>query len=103
MTHRVGNLCALGRQSDLSIAFVNIKPLVPGHVLVVPRRVVPKYSGLTVEEATDLWGGVLAVQAILAKALAKEPGEDRDFAIGMQDGPIAGQSVPHVHVHILPS
>ena len=90
----------LRRQSELSIAFVNLKPLVPGHVLVVPRRVVPRYAGLTPEEAADLWQGVLAVRTIVAK---QQQDLELEFTIGMQDGPIAGQSVPHVHVHILPS
>jgi bis(5'-adenosyl)-triphosphatase len=96
---------------------VNLKPLVPGHVLVVPRRVVPRYEGLTAEEGLDLWAGVLAVQGILTKALLLQQQEQEqeqeqqqqggggggvEFDIGMQDGPIAGQSVPHVHVHILP-
>lgn len=100
------------RQSEFCIAFVNLKPLVPGHVLVVPRRVVPRYSGLSPEEAADLWQGVLVVRTIIAKAqlghdqsaasVAKAD-QEWDFTIGMQDGPIAGQSVPHVHVHILPS
>jgi hypothetical protein len=92
--------CAWRRQSELSIAFVNLKPLVPGHVLVVPRRVVPRYAGLTPEEAADLWQGVLAVRTIVAK---QQQDLELGFTIGMQDGPIAGQSVPHVHVHILPS
>ena len=99
---------------------MNLKPLVPGHVLVVPRRVVPRYEGLTAEEGLDLWAGVLAVQGILTKALLLQQQEQEqeqeqeqqgggggggggvEFDIGMQDGPIAGQSVPHVHVHILP-
>ncbi len=88
------------RQSELCIAFVNLKPLVPGHVLVVPRRPVPRYASLTADEAADLWRGVLAVRTIVAK---QQQNTDLEFTIGMQDGPIAGQSVPHVHVHILPT
>ena len=45
----------MDRASALSVAFVNLKPLVPGHVLVTPRRIVPRYDGLTREEALDLW------------------------------------------------
>jgi diadenosine tetraphosphate (Ap4A) HIT family hydrolase len=81
----------------LSVAFVNLKPLVPGHVLVTPRRVVPRYDGLTPEEATDLWRAVLEVEDVLSQVTGA-----CDFDIGMQDGELAGMSVPHVHVHILP-
>ena len=69
-------------------------------MLVVPRRQVPKYAGLTADEAADLWRGVLVVRTIVAK---QQQNLELEFAIGMQDGPIAGQSVPHAHVHILPS
>ncbi len=41
--------------SPLSMALVNLKPLLPGHVLVCPRRVVPRFAGLTTEEVADLW------------------------------------------------
>jgi bis(5'-adenosyl)-triphosphatase len=83
--------------SDLTLAFVNLKPLVPGHVLVVPRRVVPRLEDLNDEELKDLFISVREVQAVVCK----EHGAD-SASIGIQDGEDAGQSVPHVHVHILP-
>ena len=83
--------------SALSVAFVNLKPLVPGHVLVTPRRVVPRMAGLSQEEEEDLWRGVREVEKIVGSVHHAE-----DFDLGIQDGPIAGQSVPHVHVHVLP-
>lgn len=42
-------------ESDLSYAFVNLKPVVPGHVLVSSKRVVPRFLDLSDEESTDLW------------------------------------------------
>lgn len=42
-------------ETKLSFAFVNIKPVVPGHVLISPHRVVPSFEELTAEEVTDLW------------------------------------------------
>lgn len=83
--------------SGLSVAFVNLKPLVPGHVLVSPARCVARHAELSEEESLDLWQTVRKVQRIVGYAHAAS-----DFNLGMQDGIIAGQTVPHVHVHILP-
>ena len=42
-------------ETKLSFAFVNIKPVVPGHVLISPHRVVQSFEDLTAEEVSDLW------------------------------------------------
>lgn len=41
--------------TPLSFAFVNLKPIVPGHVLISPVRVVERFAELTAEEVADLW------------------------------------------------
>ena len=85
-----------------SVAFVNLRPIVPGHVLVMPRRVVPYLRDLTDgEEYDDLWRTVRRVQAMLRRHTFHNNAAD-DANVAVQDGPGAGQSVPHVHVHILP-
>lgn len=84
-------------ESALSLAIVNLKPLCPGHVLVVPARVVAKLDGLTSAEQTDLWRTSRIVQSIVQTKFSATCS-----LIGVQDGRAAGQSVPHVHVHILP-
>lgn len=83
--------------SKLSLAFVNLKPLLPGHVLVIPRRIVPRYRGLTIPETTDL---ALTVRKV-AKMIERVYGAAA-MNIAMQDGEASGQSVPHVHFHIIP-
>jgi bis(5'-adenosyl)-triphosphatase len=87
-------------QTPHSVAFVNLRPIVPGHVLVLPRRVVPHLRDLHLDtgEYDDLWRTVRTVQAILSQRYS----DATDFNVAVQDGPGAGQSVPHVHVHILP-
>ena len=80
-----------------SAGFVNLRPIVPGHVLVVPERVVPLFDDLSPDEYTDLWLSVREVQAMLRKHYGCSA-----FNVAVQDGRAAGQSVPHVHVHILP-
>jgi bis(5'-adenosyl)-triphosphatase len=81
-----------------SVAFVNLRPIVPGHVLVIPRRVVPHLHLLPPDEYDDLWRTVRTVQSLLAQRYRDAP----DANVAVQDGPGAGQSVPHVHVHLLP-
>lgn len=76
---------------------VNLRPIVPGHVLVVSNRIVSFLSDLKDDEYDDLWRNVRTVQAVLKE----EHGCD-SFNVAVQDGSGAGQSVPHVHVHILP-
>ncbi|GAA5973760.1 hypothetical protein JCM11641_005122 [Rhodosporidiobolus odoratus] len=83
--------------SRTTMGIVNLKPLVPGHVLVVPTRVTPRLKDLTPEEVGDLFASVQQISRVIEK-------EYRAHAlnIALQDGPLAGQSVPHVHVHIIP-
>ncbi|KAJ3102593.1 hypothetical protein HDU96_009582 [Phlyctochytrium bullatum] len=80
-----------------SLGLVNPKPVVPGHVLVIPRRRVQRYHELTSAEVADL---MTSAQAI-GKAIEHEFGGE-SITISVQDGPAAGQSIAHVHVHILP-
>lgn len=84
-------------RTSLSAAFVNLRPIVPGHVLIMPRRIVPLMADLTTEEYTDMWLLVRKVQAMLQQHYGATA-----FNVAVQDGKAAGQSVPHVHVHILP-
>lgn len=84
-------------RSSLSAAIVNLRPIVPGHVLVIPKRVVPRLSDLNVMEYQDLWESVRFVQEVLDQHYSAG-----GFNVAVQDGKVSGQSVPHVHVHLLP-
>ncbi|XP_057993414.1 bifunctional bis(5'-adenosyl)-triphosphatase/adenylylsulfatase FHIT [Hevea brasiliensis] len=83
--------------SELSYAMVNLRPVVPGNVLVCPRREVKRFIDLTVDETSDLW---LMAQKIGSRLESHHHATSLTFTI--QDGPQAGQTVPHVHIHILP-
>lgn len=83
--------------TGLTHAIVNLRPIVPGHVLVISTRIVRTLSELTDEEYDDLWRSVRIVQNALEKHY-----DAGGFNVAVQDGRVAGQSVPHVHVHILP-
>lgn len=81
----------------MSFAFVNLKPVVPGHVLISPKRVVHRFADLTSEEISDLWALSQQVGIAVEKHYTAS-----SLTLTIQDGPEAGQTVPHVHVHVLP-
>ncbi|KAF9229049.1 HIT-like protein [Gyrodon lividus] len=84
-------------RTALSYAIVNIKPIVPGHVLVIPTRIVPRLTDLTTPELTALITSVQNVGRVIEKAYGAD-----SLTVACQDGKAAGQSIPHVHFHILP-
>ncbi len=63
-------------KSPLCYALVNIKPILPGHVLVVPYRSVERLTDLTTAEVTDVFTTVQKVQRMLARLYFKSPGSD---------------------------
>lgn len=83
--------------TPLSFAIVNIRPILPGHVLVCPLRTVTRFNHLAPDEVCDFF---LAVQRV-SKAIEKVYKAD-SLNIAIQDGPQAGQSVSHLHCHIIP-
>ncbi|ODN80752.1 hypothetical protein, variant [Cryptococcus amylolentus CBS 6039] len=84
-------------RSPLSFGIVNLKPLLPGHVLICPKRVVPRLADLNTEEVSDLFQSVQHVGKVLEQVYKAQA-----LTVSLQDGAVAGQSVPHVHVHIMP-
>ncbi|CAK7231487.1 Dinucleoside triphosphate hydrolase [Sporothrix bragantina] len=98
-----------------SFALVNLKPLLPGHVLVCPKQQHQRLTDLSPAELVDLFAAVQVVQRMLAAYYFGEEsnGDETNgkvdvdlhkgsFNLAIQDGPEAGQTVPHVHVHVLP-
>ena len=84
-------------QDDRVFAFLDINPLAEGHALVVPKRHASKLQDGDGEDAAAL----LRAAHRLAPVLAKETGQP-DATIAINNGPGAGQEVPHVHLHIIP-
>lgn len=78
-------------------AFLDVKPLAPGHALVVPKRHAAKLEDASPEDRHALMDAV----ALLAPILCRETGA-KDCTIAVNNGPEAGQEVPHVHVHLVP-
>lgn len=84
-------------RTRLSVAFVNLKPILPGHILVSPARVVPRLSAMTADEVSDLFLAVHRIGPVLETLYGAS-----SLTIAVQDGRDAGQSVEHVHVHVIP-
>jgi len=83
--------------SDKALAFFDSAPVSPGHVLIVPRRHVPNYFDLTEEEAFSMHSVLLQVKELLDKRFSPA-----GYNIGINVGETAGQSISHVHIHLIP-
>jgi histidine triad (HIT) family protein len=81
----------------LTVAFLDINPINPGHTLVVPRRHVVSFTDLSPEE---LWSmsAIGRRVALAQKAELKYDG----VTLSLADGEVAGQEVPHAHLHVIP-
>ncbi|XP_030657572.1 bis(5'-adenosyl)-triphosphatase isoform X2 [Nomascus leucogenys] len=75
-------------KTELSFAFVNRKPVVPGHVLVCPLRPVERFRDLRTDEVADLFQATQRVGTVVEKHF-----HGTSVTFSMQDGPEAGQTV----------
>ena len=83
-------------EDEDAIAFHDVDPQAPVHVLIVPKKTVPRLAEATDEDAT-LLGKLLLVARDVAKKLDVSSG----YRVVINCGPYAGESVPHLHVHLL--
>lgn len=81
----------------LAVALRDAYPVAEGHTLVIPRRHEPDLLGLTGAEAASLWALVHEV----SRDVLAETGAD-GLNVGVNAGVAAGQTVMHVHVHVIP-
>jgi diadenosine tetraphosphate (Ap4A) HIT family hydrolase len=82
----------------LAFAIRDAYPVTPGHALVVPRRLIPTWFDATVEERHAIFELVDEVKRQLD---AGDPPPD-GYNIGINCGMAAGQTVMHLHVHVIP-
>jgi histidine triad (HIT) family protein len=82
-------------EDDRALAFRDIAPCAPVHVLVVPRQPIERLSTAAAGDEA-LLGHLLLV----ATRVARQQGL-RDFRVVINDGPGAGQTVSHLHLHVL--
>ena len=81
---------------DLCLAFNDISPQAPTHVLVIPKKEIPSVNDLA-EEDQALMGHLL----LIARKLAGQLGLDGGYRLVINNGKDGGEAVPHLHVHLL--
>lgn len=85
-------------EDDNTMAFLVIKPVTPGHVVVIPKKHVESFVDLSDETAGHLISAVKKIdQAMQASEL-----ECEGVSIYLGDGQQAGQDISHIHVHVFP-
>jgi histidine triad (HIT) family protein len=84
-------------QDEQAVAFRDVNPKAPVHLLVVPRKHIESVAELT-EDETPISGHLVAV----ANRLAREAGiSEKGYRLVVNCGPDGGQLVPHLHLHLL--
>jgi len=83
-------------EDDISIVIEDINPQAPTHLLIIPKKVIPKLSDASTEDR-DILGHLMLVAGKIAEQLEL----DETFRLVINNGAKAGQSVFHLHLHLL--
>ena len=83
-------------EDDLCIVIHDIDPKAPTHFLVIPKGRIPRIGEATIEDQATL-GHLLLIAAKVADSLHLEGG----YRVVINNGPDGGETVPHLHVHVL--
>jgi histidine triad (HIT) family protein len=88
---------AIVYEDDLVLAFRDLKPQAPTHVLIIPKKPIPRIAEAKAEDQ-QLIGHLLLKAAAVANQLGLT---QSGFRLVFNDGPDAGEAVPHLHCHII--
>ncbi len=84
-------------ETDEFFVIRDVNPQAPVHVLIVPKRVIPRIGEASAEDAV-----LLARMLLAAPEIAKKVGVDETgYRLVLNNGRDAGESVPHLHIHLL--
>lgn len=83
-------------EDDLCLAFPDINPQAPTHVLVIPKKEIPAVAAIG-EEDEPIVGHLLYV----VRKLGEQLGLSGGYRVVINNGPAAGQTVDHLHLHLL--
>ncbi|MDO4411421.1 MAG: histidine triad nucleotide-binding protein [Akkermansia sp.] len=84
-------------QDEVCVCFRDINPGAPTHVLLVPRKAIPRLA-MAQEDDAALLGHMLLTVGKVARLLGVD---ESGFRLVINNGPHAGETVPHLHMHIL--
>ena len=84
-------------ENDLCFAIYDAFPVSTGHALVIPKKHVQKYFDLSLAEQTACWEMLNAIQHEIQQRHHPD-----GFNVGINVGEVAGQTVNHVHIHLIP-
>lgn len=87
---------AIVHEDELCLAFTDVSPQAPTHVLIIPRKEIRTHADL-VKEDRELLGHMHLVAVELAQKLGLKDG----YRLVINSGEHGGQSVPHLHMHLL--
>ncbi len=83
-------------EDDFSIVIEDINPQAPTHLLIIPKKVIPKLSDASNEDQE-----ILGHLMLVAGKIADQLGLDETFRLVVNNGAKAGQSVFHLHLHLI--
>jgi len=83
-------------EDDLSFVIKDINPQAPTHLLIIPKKVIPKLSDASEDDQM-----ILGHLMLVAGKIADQLGLDETFRLVVNNGAKAGQSVFHLHLHLL--
>jgi histidine triad (HIT) family protein len=83
-------------EDDLALAFRDVYPQAPVHILIIPKKVIVSISAATTED-TNLLGHLLLV----VKKVAIQEGLENGYRVVINTGEDGGQTVFHLHLHLM--
>jgi len=84
-------------ESGNFLAVYNIAPVLPGHSLIIPREHITSFIGLSRQQRTEFLEATTQAVRILMRAFHTDA-----FDLSIQEKPEAGQTIEHLHLHIVP-
>jgi len=83
--------------SPLGLVIRDAFPIAPGHTLIIPKRHVGSFFDLEADERAELLALLCQAKVVTDKEFSPQ-----GYNIGINDGAAAGQTVPHLHLHLIP-